>query len=134
MRIVNLIIVLNQDKDQVLMCYRKKDPYKGLYNFVGGKVEGDEDHLEAAYRELYEETNIASDEIQIKPLFFSQYFEEGLELQVYYGFLNQDANLIREVNPLYWVDIDSDFSDTSKYAGDGNIAHMISVLKSWNHL
>ena len=50
MRIVNLIIVLNQDKDQVLMCYRKKDPYKGLYNFVGGKVEEDEDHLEAAYR------------------------------------------------------------------------------------
>ena len=134
MRIVNLIIVLNQDKDQVLMCYRKKDPYKGLYNFVGGKVEEDEDHLEAAYRELYEETNIASDEIQIKPLFFSQYFEEGLELQVYYGFLNQDVNLISEVNPLYWVDIDSDFSDTSKYAGDGNIAHMISFLKSWNHL
>ena len=97
-------------------------------------IEPGEEPIDAARRELYEETNIASDEIQIKPLFFSQYFEEGLELQVYYGFLNQDVNLISEVNPLYWVDIDSDFSDTSKYAGDGNIAHMISVLKSWNHL
>lgn len=134
MQIVNLIIVIHQDKDKVLMCYRKKDPYKGRYNFVGGKVEAQEDHLEAAYRELYEETNISKDDLLIQPLFFTQYFKDNLELQVYYGFLEKNVQLIKEINPLIWVDLDEDFSNTQKYAGDGNIEHMISTLKQWYHL
>lgn len=35
----NCIIVYNQYKDKLLFCKRRKDPYKGLYNFVGGKIE-----------------------------------------------------------------------------------------------
>ena len=34
---VNLVIVFNKNKDKVLMCQRRKDPYKGKLNFVGGK-------------------------------------------------------------------------------------------------
>ena len=58
--IYNCIIVLNKTKDRALFCKRQKDPYKGLYNFVGGKVEPGEDSETAAYREdvlLKEETN-----------------------------------------------------------------------------
>ena len=44
------------DLKKVLFCIRAKEPYKGLYNFVGGKVEEDETNDEAAYRELYEKT------------------------------------------------------------------------------
>ena len=58
-RNVNIIVVFNQNKSKVLMCKRKKAPFKGLYNFVGGKIEPNEDHLQAAYRELAEETNIS---------------------------------------------------------------------------
>jgi 8-oxo-dGTP pyrophosphatase MutT (NUDIX family) len=36
---VNLVIVFNKNKDKVLMCQRRKDPYKGKLNFVGGKVQ-----------------------------------------------------------------------------------------------
>ena len=38
-RNVNIIVVFNQNKSKVLMCKRKKAPFKGLYNFVGGKIE-----------------------------------------------------------------------------------------------
>ena len=48
----NCIAVFNEDADRWLMCLRKKDPYKGLLNLVGGKIEPDEEHLSAAYREL----------------------------------------------------------------------------------
>lgn len=36
---LNLVVVFNPKMDQVLFCIRAKEPYKGLYNFVGGKVE-----------------------------------------------------------------------------------------------
>lgn len=39
MRGYNVIVVYNENADKILMCKRKKDPYKGLANFVGGKIE-----------------------------------------------------------------------------------------------
>lgn len=53
----NCIVVFDKDKEKVLFCKRKKEPFKGLYNFVGGKVESGETSDAAAYRELQEEVN-----------------------------------------------------------------------------
>ena len=65
-RNVNIIVIFNQDKTKLLMCKRKKDPYQGKYNFVGGKIKPGEDHLQAAYRELQEETNITNKDVTFK--------------------------------------------------------------------
>ena len=54
----NIIAVFDKEKEKVLVCRRRKNPYKGLLNFVGGKIEKEEDGLTAAYRELWEETGI----------------------------------------------------------------------------
>lgn len=35
----NVLMVYNKDMDKLLMCERLKNPYKGLRNFVGGKIE-----------------------------------------------------------------------------------------------
>lgn len=131
MNVVNLIIVVDHTKEHVLMCHRQKDPYKGLYNFVGGKKDMHESNQEGAYRELFEESGIAKEDIKIQPLYFTQYFEENLELQVYYGFLKQELKLVEEINPLRWISLDEDFSNKEKFAGDGNIDHMITILKDW---
>lgn len=134
MKKVNLIIVIHKNKDKVLMCYRENNPYKGKYNFVGGKLEANEADLSGAYRELYEETGITKEELEIKPLYFSKYFEINLELQVYYGFLDKEIDLVNEINPLEWISLEEDFSNESKFAGDGNVNHMIAVLKEWYKL
>ena len=60
MRKLNLIVVFNKDLNKVLFCIREKEPYKGMYNFVGGKVEEGETNDEAAYRELFEETGMGN--------------------------------------------------------------------------
>lgn len=39
MRKLNLIVVFNKDLSKGLFCIRAKDPYKGKYNFFGGKIE-----------------------------------------------------------------------------------------------
>ena len=41
----NLIIVFHPDEDKILMCHRQKEPYLGLYNFVGGKLEENETNI-----------------------------------------------------------------------------------------
>ena len=65
---VNLVIVFNKNRDKVLMCQRRKDPYKGKLNFVGGKVQKGESSECAAYRELFEETGISSKDIVLHHL------------------------------------------------------------------
>lgn len=42
MRKLNIIMVFNQKQDKALFCIRAKEPFKGMYNFVGGKVENEE--------------------------------------------------------------------------------------------
>lgn len=121
---------MNQTETQILMCHRKKEPYKGLYNFVGGKLKPNESEFEAAYRELYEETAITHEDIQLNYLYKTLYYNAGFELQVFYGTLNKEVEVIEEVNPLHWIDFDQDFADISKFAGEGNIKHMLLLIKS----
>lgn len=58
-----------------------------------------------------------------------QYKMSEMELEVYAGRLNKDVNLIEEVNKLYWVDKNENFFDMNKFAGEGNIGHMIKQVE-----
>ena len=129
MKKLNLAIVFNKSLDEVLFCIRAKDPYKGMYNFVGGKVEDGEDNDEAAYRELYEETGISREDIKLDHFMDINYFKYENNLQVYYGILEKDVKLIEEKNKLEWVKIGDNLLDTTKFAGNYNIPHMIAQIK-----
>ncbi len=119
----------DQAERNVLMCYRTKNPYKGLYNLVGGKVELDEDDLSAAYRELQEETGITNKDIILKHVMNFIYPLTNIELQVYAGILNKDVILVEEINKLYWFDVNTNFFDMTKFAGEGNIGHIMEIIK-----
>lgn len=52
--------VNQQSLDAVLLCYRLKDDWqKGMFNLVGGKRHDDESVIDAALRELREESGFA---------------------------------------------------------------------------
>lgn len=129
MRKVNIILVFNKEEDKILMCKRKKDPFIGKFNFVGGKVEPNEDELHAAYRELEEETGITKDDITLTNLMNFEYKISGTELEAYAGKLNKDVNLKEELNSLYWISKDEDFNNLNKFAGEGNILHMLKQVE-----
>lgn len=57
------------------------------------------------------------------------YVKWGKELEVYYGILNKNVTLVEEVNKLEWVPINDNFFDMNKYAGEGNIGHIIEEIK-----
>lgn len=129
MRGYNVIAVFSPDKSKMLMCRRAKDPYKGLLNMVGGKIEQGEDCYEAAYRELFEETGITKEDIRIVHLMDFTYplCEEYVE--VYAGGLKREVTLREEKNPLLWISAESNFFDMTKYAGEGNIGHIMEHIK-----
>lgn len=125
MKKLNVILVYDKDDKNILMCRRTKEPYKGKYNLVGGKVELGEDELEAAYRELEEETAITKNDITLYNLMNFNYKLTDIELEVYVGKLNKDVKLVEEVNELYWINKNENFFDVDKFAGEGNIGHML---------
>lgn len=129
MKKYNIIVVFDKQIKKILMCKRTKEPYKGMFNLVGGKIEKENDGLNEAYRELKEETNIINSDISLVHFMNIEYITFNKSLEVYYGILNKDVDLIEEVNELEWVDIEDDFFNTDKYAGEGNIGHIIEEIK-----
>ena len=129
MKKYNVIVVFDKDLKNTLMCKRTKEPYIGMYNLVGGKIEKENDGLNEAYRELIEETAISKDDINLKYFMNIEYVSFDKYLEVYYGILNKNVKLIEEVNKLEWIDINDNFFDINKYAGEGNIGHIIEEIK-----
>lgn len=129
MKRLNVVLVFNKEKDKILMCKREKNPYKGLYNLVGGKLEEGENELDGAYRELEEETGITSSDISLKHVMNFEYKLLDMELELFAGRLNKEKELIEEVNKLYWIDANENFFDMNKFAGEGNIGHMLKHIE-----
>ncbi len=129
MKKMNVIVIFDKDLNKTLLCKRTKEPYMGMYNLVGGKIEKENDGLNEAYRELEEETNIKKTDIKLIYFMNLSYIKWDKELEVYYGVLNKDVTLIEEVNKLEWVSINDNFFDMNKYAGEGNIGHIIEEIK-----
>lgn len=127
----NCIIVYNRDKDKLLFCKRMKDPYKGLFNLVGGKIEQGESGFEAAYRELQEETGICKMQISLSHMMDFTYYNQDCYVEVYVGVLREHVVLREEANPLVWLELDEDFFDMTRFAGEGNIGHMIEQVKQF---
>lgn len=129
MKKYNVIVVSDYSISKTLMCQRSKEPYKGMFNLVGGKIEKNDDALNEAYRELNEETNINKDDISLIHFMNIEYTTFNKIIEVYYGILNKEVQLIEEVNKLVWVGINDNFFDMNKYAGEGNIGHIIEEIK-----
>lgn len=106
--------------------------WKGTNNTIIGSEENLKDENSKTYtsvEELEEETNICRDDTELTRFMDITYVKWDKELEVYYGILNKDVELIEEVNKLEWVSVDDDFFNMNKYAGEGNIGHIIEEIK-----
>lgn len=121
----NTIVVFNETADRMLMCKRRKNPYKRLSNFVGGKIEKNESGQDAAYRELEEETSITRNDIILSHLMNFTYPLDNCYLEVYVGKLNKSVEVFGDENELYWSALNKNFFDVTQYAGEGNIGHIM---------
>ena len=130
-KVYNCIVVFGKTDDAALFCMRKKEPFKGRLNFVGGKVEPGEDSDHAAYRELMEETGITSEQIRLHRLMDIRYYSQGFVLEIYVGRLGEEVQLREELNPLLWLPLEEDFTDRERFAGEQNIAHIMNIARMY---
>ena len=131
----NLIAAISTDRSQILMLLRQRDPYKGLYNLPGGKIEPEEKGYDAAYRELEEETGITSSDIRLLHLMDFTYPLDECYVETYAGILQHEVILREEDHPLSWINLDEDLFSLSKYAGEGNIGHIAEHIRlNWKRL
>ena len=72
-----IMVYKDEQRKELLFCKRKKDPYKGKFNLVGGKIEPEENGFDAAYRELEEETGITREEICLRHMMDFTYFNQN---------------------------------------------------------
>ena len=100
MKEYNLILVYDKNEENILMCKRAKEPYMGKYNLVGGKINPGENKMDAAYRELNEETGISKSDINLTYILNFEYPMNGTALEVYAGKLNKNVKLVEETPDL----------------------------------
>ena len=127
----NCVMIYSRDGKSILFCERLSDPYKGKLNLVGGKIEEGEDHFEAAYRELREETGIGCNDVELFHMMDFTYYNQQCYVEIYTGTLRGDVELVSEKHPLRWIDAGEDFFDLNRFAGEGNIGHMLEQVKDY---
>lgn len=80
-KLVVVAMVLNKDKNKVLLLQRNEDPGKGLWAFPGGHVERGHDLFDALKNEVKEETGLS---IEVREIINTFSFpEEGMIQLVY---------------------------------------------------
>ena len=97
---------------------------------MGGKIEKNENGLDAAYRELKEETTITKDDITLLHMMDFTYYLENCYLEVYVGKLNKIIDVKGTENKLFWSTLDNNFFDETQYAGEGNIGHIVRHIQT----
>jgi len=127
----NCIMVFDKEEEHLLFCKRLWDPYEGKFNLVGGKIDEGEEGFHAAYRELCEETGITDEDIKLTHMMDFTYYNQGCYVEVYVGTLYHDVELVAEDHPLQWLSVDEDFFDLDKFAGEGNIGHMLQQVRDY---
>ena len=135
MKTYNMTMVYDKDLKRILFCRRKKQPYIGKLNFLGGKVEVGEKSIDAAYRELLEETGFGRDDVtKLVHLIDFAYYSTDRMVEFYVCKLLTDKESIQEEggNELVWENIGgTDFSNNEIFAGDGNIYHCFYMAQKY---
>jgi len=125
MKRYNLILIYSPDLSRMLLCRRKKEPYLGKSNFVGGHAEAGETARGAAYRELFEETGLTAKDVQLVHFMDMSYHVPGVVLEIFVGRMKAEKPVVGDENELYWSGLEHNFFDTEHYAGSGNLGHIV---------
>ena len=102
----NAILIYDFSGENILFCHRMKEPYKGKYNFVGGKIEPGETKEQALIRECREELDV---EISVSDVFMQlvhEYPDMTVELTLFNAEIESGTIRLLEHNDVRWIRTD----------------------------
>jgi 8-oxo-dGTP diphosphatase len=134
-----LILLFNEDMSKILLIKRKKNPYFGLYNGIGGKIEIDENIFECCKRETMEEisVNLLSPKHLVTYTYpqndkFKQ--NSNIQLNVLYDFILESDFEENEEGTFEWLPVSFVLDANNKLvAGYSNVGLFVrEILESEN--
>ena len=78
---------------------------------------------------MFEETGISKKDIELDHFMDLNYFKYENNLQVYYGILKCDVNLVEEKNKLEWVELNEELLNYDRFGGNYNIHYITTQIK-----
>lgn len=129
MRRRNVILISSADGNTMLMCKRHKSPDEGLFSFLGGAVEQEEDGAAAAYRILEAEAGISIKAVQLRHIMDITYYQQDCCLEIYAGRLCGAVKVWGTENELLWMGLTKIFVMENYLQGKGIFGILQSMSK-----
>src|SRR5690554_6008 len=119
-------IIWNTERDALLLSQRPIDKnLGGLWEFHGGKVEGEETAEQALQRELFEELNIQVEELSFYQQVDFNYPDKNVSLQFYHAYNIQGEISAKEGQQWRWVKRESLKDYQFPAANQGIVDHLV---------
>lgn len=119
-------IIWNTDRDALLLSQRPLNKHLGgLWEFPGGKVEGEETAEQALQRELFEELNIQVEELSFYQQVDFNYPDKNVSLQFYHAYNIQGEISAKEGQQWRWVKRESLKDYQFPAANQGIVDHLV---------
>lgn len=130
-----VVFIFDKGMNNVLLLKRNKPPYQNLLNGLGGKIEDNEEPIDAVLREIKEEANIGISSEDKWNFLFNIKFPFGVELNTFY--IVKEETYLREVKSslegeIKWYNIEQDnllVVQNPNLAGEGNIPYCLYLSK-----
>ena len=133
MGMYTIAIVFDKNKQNVLMLYHLK---QHAYNFPGGNIEECENEMDACYRELFEETGIKREDVDLHFVRLERVtlWSDVYSLHVATGVLKRDVQLVEEINPLHWVRVTDRETFLNAYRDGNAYTFLLQAIQCLDHV
>ena len=121
-----IIVIYHPSGGKVLLERRGYESHQHLYDFPYAHAVEGQDSITSAYHMLREAVGIDMDILTLAHAMEFAYPATQQCYTVLHGVLQQLATVMP---PFIWADVTEDFQDTSIYAGEGYIGHVLSHLQ-----
>jgi len=127
---VVLVLLYTKDFNEILLLFRRNNPYKGLYNGIGGKVDVDESISKSVIREIEEE--LSSKHLPDILYKLEKYTFNTVTLHVYYSFVKKFEPPKCDEGILKWFPVS--FINETNPSVVNDLFYFTKVIKHIHHL
>lgn len=104
MKTIIVVSALIKQDSKYLIGYRSTGKFTDLWEFPGGKVEPNEDHISALKREIYEEFDVEIEVLGLQKKIEHQYPDFYLEMYCYDCCLITNNLVLNDHSQIMWFD------------------------------